>query len=46
MAAQSTYTVDRRDVNFVLWEFLNAAEELAKIPKYAENGMDTYEMIW
>jgi len=43
MATQSTYTVDKRDVNFVLWEFLKADVELAKLPKFADFDRSIYD---
>ena len=40
----SPFAVDKRDVQFCLYEFLNA-ENLCKLPKYKEFNKEVFDMV-
>jgi alkylation response protein AidB-like acyl-CoA dehydrogenase len=45
MAAQSTFQVDKRDVSFVLYEFLKADAELKKLPPFSGMTKNDFDMV-
>ena len=45
MATQSTFQIDKRDVNFVLYEFLKAHEELKKLPAFSGVSKNDMDMV-
>jgi alkylation response protein AidB-like acyl-CoA dehydrogenase len=40
----SPYTVDKRDINFCLYEYLGL-EEMCKLPKYSEFNRELFDMV-
>ena len=40
----SPYTVDKRDINFCLYEYLGL-ENMCKLPKYSEFNRELFDMV-
>ena len=41
----SPYAVDKRDLQFVLYEYLDVAERLCKLPHYSDFDRETFDMV-
>ncbi len=41
----SPFAVDKRDIEFVLYEYLNIEDTICKIPKFSEFDRETFDMV-